>query len=795
MTENSAAEGSASVFAAARKEWLRNRVTELSEVLADFGPDFGPGLHALVPSDLGDRRLALALVLTRIAADEARVRPVPETVAWLELLIPNGHRHELSLAVREIRSSLTAAEDPALWSWNAEAWEELMLALWRRDRALAVGPGQADDELISRWGVRAPVAVDIHSPERAPQEYGLPLSSLTGYLASETEPVSLLAQAVLSQEDVVDSTEDSLAVCEETLQNADHLAFLAEQQLCARYLCEWCQKQASDASEVTEAFLMELSELVETYCSQVVQPVIGALSACERALFHTAALPDRRARHEYLTEFLDCAGTPTESAWAEGALDDGGAREAGDRRARGELTWHGMCGSVPAWYHIVTSPQERAAALAFSGAATSSAIRIHADVERAQQLDLFPSMDGWDARDEPEDWYPEPGIELRYSRHSAVDLCELLALGELGHARLEFLVQGADGSFIQLRSLRAEICPGDAAEWARGALTGLRALVPNVDDLADVITREYEEEGASDDADDWVGPDAPGIPSDGEEPTHRDQEPAGTSGANGSGEPAANSRTGGPLPTHLLARVKAILRQAEDPGATPAESEAFLQKATALMAKYGIEQAMLHGDEPSSEQPADRVVEVTAPWMRECQRLLGSIASRLRCQAISPGGKANRHRVHLFGFASDLHAVEILYASLRLQMLRGAELADAKHRPVAEASRAYKRSWMLGFIRAVALRIGEAERAAREDTERDRQEDSTDVTQGRSVALVLADRTAAIDDKVAARYPKVGKARRTRFTGSGYRQGHIDGQQADIGGLTLEDEDEQERIA
>ncbi|MGC4985230.1 DUF2786 domain-containing protein [Streptomyces sp. DT193] len=62
------------------------------------------------------------------------------------------------------------------------------------------------------------------------------------------------------------------------------------------------------------------------------------------------------------------------------------------------------------------------------------------------------------------------------------------------------------------------------------------------------------------------------------------------------------------LPADLLAKVKAILRMVEDPAATQAEPEAFLQKATALMAKYGIEQAMLRSDDSTPEQPADRVI-------------------------------------------------------------------------------------------------------------------------------------------------------------------------------------------
>ncbi|MCX5309558.1 hypothetical protein [Streptomyces sp. NBC_00154] len=54
------------------------------------------------------------------------------------------------------------------------------------------------------------------------------------------------------------------------------------------------------------------------------------------------------------------------------------------------------------------------------------------------------------------------------------------------------------------------------------------------------------------------------------------------------------------------------------------------------------------------------MVEVTAPWMRECKRLLAWIAGQMRCQSVHPGGQANRHRVHLLGFASNLHTVDVL---------------------------------------------------------------------------------------------------------------------------------------
>ncbi|MFJ9897361.1 DUF2786 domain-containing protein [Streptomyces sp. NPDC091280] len=785
MTEHSTVHEPSSVpgFNGARKTWLRARVTELSEALDDFGPR----LHALIPTDLGDQRLVNALVLCRVAADESRVLPVAETVAWLELLIPHGHRHDLADAVRRLRADLVTAEDPALWSWNAQAWEELVIGLWRRERAGKVGLGRADDELVARWGVRVAGGDGVPYPEwTRHDEKGLSLTPFDNYLHDVAEePQRLLVGAVLSQPEVVEAVENSLAGCEEALQSAGHLAFIAEQQLYEEELRAWCDKHERGTSSATEEFLAELRETVEAYVSDEVDPLIASLSVSERTVFRDATSPDRRALNEYLSEFLDYVAGPSASAWTDGVLAPGIAEEAAERLARGEFTWHAMRGSVPVWYHIVVSPQERAAALAFSGAASSSAIRVQVDVPLSRQGTLFEGL----GLDGPDDWYPEPGIELRYSRHSATDLCELLSLAELGHARLEFVTRGADGTFVLLRSLRAGIQSADAAAWHQGALRALRNLVPNVDDLVDAVVSEEivdeQEDEWEEGWDDDEGMDDP-APSD------------DTSTASGSDTPETpeTPETPGPprrrLSDDLLAKVKAILRQAEDPAATQAEAEAFLQKAAALMAKYGIEQAMLQGDTPTRETPSDRVIEVVAPWMGECKRLLSAIAYAMRCHPIYPGGKANKHRVHIFGFATDLHSVEVLYASLRMQMLQGAERADARHRPPGELPRAYKRSWMVGFIPSVASRIAAAERTAREESERERTEGAAADTsvRNRTVEIVLADRTTQVQAQVAAHYQKVGKVRRTRFTGSGYRQGHADGQQADIGGLALDGEDE-----
>ncbi|MGA5066376.1 DUF2786 domain-containing protein [Streptomyces exfoliatus] len=746
-------------FKEARQEWLEARVQDLAEILERDGAR----LYRLLPTDFGERDLLAAATIARVAADQARARSVGETVHWLERLIPGAPSHDLTDSVRELRSRLAPGEESALWSWNAGDWDELLLWWWGRMQRRSGDLGRDFAEWTSRWSLPLARLWPRASPQRAPRDHGRDLLPLADFLGHEPEPVRLLARAVLDAPATAATVQDAVLLREEHLQGAGHLRWLAEQQACAEALETWRRKQQADGSEATRLFLTELSEAVKRYMSVVLQPVVNALTPCERALLTDSKDGPRRSAADYLDVFLDFLD------WQGDAQSDADVEQrAADVREQAGTTWHGMDGSLPVWYHIVTSPQEKAAAKAYSGAPSASVLRVRTGVEPAQgSFDLFP-LDLWADPAEPEEeWYPEPGIDVHYDGDSAFDLSALLAVARLGYARLEFLTVGADGGVQRLRTVLARVREEDALAWRRWALAALAVLAPEPDDLADAISRQDDSGGADEGLDDgwddgW---------DDGEGPE------AGRTFEEHVVRPAA-----GGLPPALLGRVRALLRQAEDKSATEQEARTFLAKATELMAKYGIEQAMLD-DVSAPDKPVDKVVDVHPPYVKEAQRLLSWIAGEMRCVAVYPGGKDNRHRVHLFGFEADLHATEVLFTSLRFQMLSGADVADALHRPEGEDARAYKRSWMLGFVREVTLRIRAAQRAARAAADAEQQADPpAPDSGGRSVALVLADRSAVVQAQFSARYPKLGKARTTTFKGTGYWQGVADGKHAEIGG-------------
>jgi Protein of unknown function (DUF2786) len=224
----------------------------------------------------------------------------------------------------------------------------------------------------------------------------------------------------------------------------------------------------------------------------------------------------------------------------------------------------------------------------------------------------------------------------------------------------------------------------------------------------------------------------------------------------------------------LLARVRKLLTKAEAEGVTPAEAQALTAKAAELMAKYGIDRALLAAERPETDHPADRVLQIHNPWARVQAHLLCGLASAMRCQCVILPGSGPGSRIHMFGFQSDLERADVLYTSLLIQMWQG--LGQAQIPPWSRSPRAWRRSWLLGFAAAVISRVRMAEQqaAAAAATPAD----------GSRTALVLADRQQVIRHNLDRAYPVTRQARIT-YSGSGYGAGYTEGEKADIGRTRL----------
>jgi hypothetical protein len=225
-------------------------------------------------------------------------------------------------------------------------------------------------------------------------------------------------------------------------------------------------------------------------------------------------------------------------------------------------------------------------------------------------------------------------------------------------------------------------------------------------------------------------------------------------------------------PEALLGRVRKLLVKAEADGVTQAEAQALTAKAAELMAKYGIDRALLGARRPETDRPADRVIDIGNPWGRVQAHLLCGLAAALRCQCVILPRTGPGSRIHVFGFASDIERTDVLYTSLLIQMWQG--LAAAQPPAWAQSPRAWRRSWLLGFATAVVARVRAAEQGAAHRAA------DTVTGDGRSAALVLADRTEIVERTLRASYPVTRRSRLT-YSGSGYGSGYTQGQRADIG--------------
>jgi hypothetical protein len=229
----------------------------------------------------------------------------------------------------------------------------------------------------------------------------------------------------------------------------------------------------------------------------------------------------------------------------------------------------------------------------------------------------------------------------------------------------------------------------------------------------------------------------------------------------------------------MLARVRKLLAKAEDGGCTPAEAEALTVKAAELMAKYGIDRALAEQRENRQEAPANRIIDIPNPWADVRAHLLGGLTVAMRCQAVLLPAASGK-RIHMFGYASDLERVDMLYTSLLLQMANG-----LAHQPVpfyyqGNGVRAWRRSWLLGYVTAVIERVRAAEAGAETEAK------AAETAGPAGTALVLRSREVAVQSEMAKAYPN-RRSIRVTYSGGGYRDGHAAGQRANLGGTGISD--------
>lgn len=226
----------------------------------------------------------------------------------------------------------------------------------------------------------------------------------------------------------------------------------------------------------------------------------------------------------------------------------------------------------------------------------------------------------------------------------------------------------------------------------------------------------------------------------------------------------------------ILIKIRKVLAKAENQAATKEESESYFAMAAKLIAKYGVDEALLAAASPEKNVVGDKRIVLHAPYVQDKAGLLNAVATPLRVKAVLVTDRLTKVKtMHLFGFQSDLDRVEILYTSLLIQRAQALLIAELFDLSPGESTKAFRCSFQAGFSSAVRNRLEEAESDAVAQASKE---------SGHSVALVIIDRTEAVQRKMEEVYPRLRQQTRS-LRGTGRDSGYAAGQKANIGSKSV----------
>ena len=230
-------------------------------------------------------------------------------------------------------------------------------------------------------------------------------------------------------------------------------------------------------------------------------------------------------------------------------------------------------------------------------------------------------------------------------------------------------------------------------------------------------------------------------------------------------------------PDRTLSRIRGLLAKAEHPSTPPHEAEAMSEKAAELMARHAVDRALVDAatSTSTSAAPVARTLRVVAPYAVPKVLLLSGVAAAYRVRTVVAPDPGDGRLCTLVGYPSDLDLVELLFTSLLLQASTAMRLASSGR----ERVRAFRHAFLMGYAGQVSARIGEAQRRVVDDVTRAAGMGSGSTALS-STALVLADRSDAVDRVVGEMFPRLGRLRATVSDGGGYVAGRAAGASADI---------------
>ena len=219
----------------------------------------------------------------------------------------------------------------------------------------------------------------------------------------------------------------------------------------------------------------------------------------------------------------------------------------------------------------------------------------------------------------------------------------------------------------------------------------------------------------------------------------------------------------------IINRVQALIAKAES-SPFPAEADAFMAKAQAMINDHAIDEARLRGADPTSV--GHDAVPMTGTYTKERSLIWGAVANANRCKLLtmSSYGSSKVSELTLIGRDQDRQLVRILSNSLELQALK--RLDGLSPEPTGVSPVVQRRSFLRGFALEVADRLKRSGHT------------QAVVGQAAQQALVLA--ADAVERYVDDNFDvSQSKRRYARHDGMAFSRGRRAGASADVGSTRL----------
>lgn len=216
-----------------------------------------------------------------------------------------------------------------------------------------------------------------------------------------------------------------------------------------------------------------------------------------------------------------------------------------------------------------------------------------------------------------------------------------------------------------------------------------------------------------------------------------------------------------------LDRVRKLFAKAESVAGTP-EAEVLLERAYALLAKYGVDEALARSGpdaQPTEVAVLDHVV--SGKYQPDQVGLVAALAAAMHCRAVTSTRGDGTKVVHIVGVRRHVERVGMLAGALTGVMLAAA----ARQRPEPGVSAiTHRKSFMTGFAFEVGRRLAAAERGAVSE--------SADAV---GAGIVLRSDAQRADTELRRRFPSAVRGGRRRVGTSGIEEGRRVGGSVDLG--------------